>query len=396
MTTIPEIRADLVAVIAKIDEVAPVPAPVPNPVPVPPAPPIIGTGNAFGATELLSKLATAKPGGTIVARAGAFGAVAVKGVNRGGRVTVLCEAGAHFERLAIAGSANLTFDGLPAWSDKIPPVKGLPIVSSDAASSGIEIIRGDIRAAVDAADYYNWDMARWRAQNCMGVMLKGAKSAIRDSHLTAFNIHATMQGPGSAFEGNKVRGVSQDAWRIVGNGAGFVVRGNDIADYVTISAGAEHPDGTQAWSALPGQKPGTGLLADIVIEGNRYREWIGNPTHPMWIHNQGTPTTPLGMQGIGFHDGMYANVVFRDNEIWTSTWLAIRITKADGVRIEGNRCYDMLRRAKLDFAFIRALGAQNLSLTGNTSGRTELPAGVVAANHSKPDYATLPDMSLAA
>ena len=358
----------------------PAPAPTPTPTPVP-SPPIVGTVNAFGTAELLTMLAAAKGGETIVAKDGAYGQVNITGGNRASNVTVMFEDNAHAESIRFRSASNITLDAPNVWPITFIPSKTVGLIAADATSPGIVVRRADVRGKVDAPDYYNWDLAKWALNPAFGVTLNGVNSSVEDCLVTATDIAIGIAGTGSQMVRNKVRGVSQDGLHLVGNGAGWLVSGNDVADFVTITAGSAHGDGFQAWSRIPGQAPGTGLLSNLVVEDNIFRLWTGP-----------APIVPQpGMQGIGWHNGAFQDVQMRRNIVWNATPNGANLYNVNNLVLEDNQFYD-IARASFSIATIRVAGLNTIA-NRNVSGRQGYPSGAVTSGNTAPDYATLPQMS---
>lgn len=358
----------------------PAPAPTPTPTPVP-APPIVGTVNAFGTSELLTMLSGAKGGETIVAKDGAYGQININGINPPSSVTVLFEDGAQAESIRLRSSSKIRLDRPQVWPLSFIPSKTVGLIASDAASAEIIVSHADVRGKVDAPDYYNWDLAKWSLNPAFGITLSGVNSSVEDCLVTAADIAISIGGIGSQMVRNKVRGFSQDGLRMVGNGPGWTVKGNDIADAVTITAGVSHSDGFQAWSRIPGQAAGTGLLSNIVVEDNSFRRWIGP-----------TPIVPQpGMQGIGWHNGAFQDVQMRRNIVWNATPNGANLYNVNNLVLEDNQFYD-INRASFGIATIRVQGL-NCVANRNVSGNQGYPASAVTSGNTAPDYATLPQMS---
>lgn len=357
----------------------PTPVPEPNPVPTPvPTPPITGATNVFGPAELLTALKNASAGDTIVAKSGAYGVFGLSGIDRGGRVTVVCEDGVHFERLLISTSKNLTFDNPNAYPFKTAPLPNSAIIQADAASAGIEITRARVRSGIDADDYLNWDAARWNARQTRGITLEGVGCSISDCDLAALRIGAIIGGAGSSLLRNKLRGFSEDGMRVRGNGDSWTIVGNDIANAISVSTA--HCDGIQFWSLLPGQAAGTGLLTGLLVEDNLLREWIGPAGNALRAK----------MQGLGAHDGKYDAPAFRRNEVWCSSKWGLHVAGGQAITAEDNRLYDINRKVG-DTA---NLGLSNIALThGNTANRFTMgyPMG---QGDAVANYAIAPQMSL--
>lgn len=323
------------------------PGPVdPGPVdPGPVTPPIVGTVNAFGPAELLTKLKSAKSGDIIVAKNGEYGEFTARGINAGGRITTLCEPKVHFERLLIVASKSLTFDGPQAWPDKTPPLASNAVIQSDRASDGIIIQRALAMGAVDGEDYMNWTQAKWLSRKTHGIILESTNSQAIGCDLIALRIAAHIRASGSVLQENRIRGFSEDGMRCVGDITNVGWIGNDIANAFDIDD--QHPDGGQAFPPYVGGAY-VGKIKGFAIEGNLIREWIGNPSHP--LKNK--------LQGIGLHNRGYEDVTCKHNRIWTSSNWGIHINSATGQTvIEDNESYDLTGRSDPKAQALAKIGA---------------------------------------
>ena len=359
----------------------PVPTPTPTPVPVPPAPPITGTVNAFGPAELLTKLKGATAGDIIVAKSGEYGAFTAAGIDRGGRVTVVCEDGTHFERFLSTGSKNITLDGPQAWPDKSAPLPNNAVIQSDRASDGIIIQRALAMGAVDGEDYMNWTQAKWLSRKTHGVILESTNSQAIGCDLIALRIAAHIRASGSVLQENRIRGFSEDGMRCVGDITNVGWIGNDIANAFDIDD--QHPDGGQAFPPYVGGAY-VGKIKGFAIESNLIREWIGNPSHP--LKNK--------LQGIGLHNRGYEDVTCKHNRIWTSSNWGIHINSATGQSvIEDNESYDLTGRSDPKAQALAKIGATG-SFTAARNSANAFVKGFPMAGNSVVLPKDAPSMSL--
>lgn len=395
--TIPEIRADLAAVLAKIDATPtpiPVPDPTPDPAPVPtpdpapvPTPVPTPTPSPVPVGDTAALLAAIAKGGTVFAGPGVYGVLKVNGIAPATPALVICDPLAHFERITFAkGSKYITIKGARVWPDKTAPVTYGGVIESDASTSRIEIHDALVMSASDGADYLAWDAARWRDRRTNGIVLNGADSAMVNCTVKAVRIGALLSNDRSQIVNLKLRGISEDSWRVIGDADDCVVDGVDSTNFLRYDG--IHADGGQSWSYDGSGKVGTGDIANLIVKNVLFREWIGPSGHPL---------RRFDMQGIGFHDGHYSNLTLRNVKVWTSTWNGIRVAKVDGLLIEDCEVYDMAR-ASMDRR-IHVVG-QNVMVRDCVAGRvlegaaTWTAAQMAAAGVTKPDYATLPPMSL--
>lgn len=334
--TLKDVQADLLAVVAKIDA-ATAPDPVPPPDPVP-DPPVIGSTVATSASDLVAKLKALGPGNhTIGVADGHHDACVIRGVNTGGTVTVVAEnpGKAVFSRLHVeAGSAGLTFrniNGLPK-SAIVPSKSREFLFMALPGSRNIRFEGGLLMGRSDASDCMEWDKADWLAWKIGAVQLRGADCAAVG--VTAkginFGFEVAQGGINGLVDGCTAFGISGDGGRINANGATF--RGSRLTDFVLIDG--NHPDGIQAFGNYSGGK--YALLSDLLIEGNDIIEWTVRGDHPL-RKSAGPGMKPYGvMQGIGFHNSPYANVIIRRNRIATAHAIGMALRGINGLTLDDN------------------------------------------------------------
>lgn len=287
---------------------------------------------ASNVTQLKAAIA-ANPGGSITLDPIHWGILDLSGVTPALQTTLLCD-GAHFEQIIMGGGTkNLTFMKGMAWPEKTQPNPNVAIVRADQTTSSIYIIGMDARSASDADDYMNWSLARWTARVARGIELQGPNSMIRGCRFLGLALPWSVSGTGSIIDGCLALGISMDGGHIIGNGSGVLAFNNFHADFVTTTGGAKHPDGIQGWSALPGKLAGTGLWKNCVVRGNTIVDRINiKDSCPFRI----------SPQGIGFHNGSWANLTAEDNLILTEAGWGIHINlgSGSGATVKNNHCYD--------------------------------------------------------
>lgn len=347
-----------------------------------------GGVSVAGPAALLAAIAK---GGIIQAGPGAYGVLNVMGAAPAQPAIVVCDSRAHFERITFGrGAKHITFVEPNVWPDKTAPVRDHGVIDADQTTSHIEIHGANVMSAPDARVYYAWDAARWAARRTHGIVLDGPDSRIDGGRITATRIAMVIRGSRSGANGVKVRGFSEDGDRVEGYAPTVdqFVTSCDIADCVTIDA--THPDGSQAFSrASRTSAPGTGLIERPVWRGNLLREWIGPAGHAL----RGR------LQGICGHDGTFKDLIAEDNVIWTRAWNGLRFAKVTGGRIGGNRIYDADRKSH--DRRIHLVGSSGVLIEDNITGKIIVGARTLtlgemgAGDNARPDYATLPAMSLA-
>lgn len=345
------------------------------------APPVVGSYNAFGPAELQTKLKSVKSGDIIVAKKGPYGNFPINNINPSGFVQVDCEAGSHFERLYFTKSSKIGFSDLVAYPlNTVFPSTG--IVMSDSVSSDLSFFGGKIMSAADAENYYGWDIARWKSRATRGIQVIGPRCRIDGVSLIGLRIGTIVGADDSLVKNCRIRGVSEDATRIVGDGPGSAVLDCDKADFLLVFGTGVHPDGGQDWSVLGTGGPGSGKIGKIVRSGNLIREWIGPSNHPI----------PHKTQGIGLHDGTYGDVIVEDNEIWLSAVPGIDIKRADTVTVRRNKVFNIDRKqgdfAKITLSVGKIISEDNIANRYNYA----LGKGDQVANYA--DTAMVPQMPM--
>lgn len=221
----------------------------------------------------------------------------------------------HLTGLKIERSRNLVFEGFRIW----PLGRGYgALVQTDTRSERIVLRDLDIRSRVDADTYPHWTKEDWLAARRGGVLVEGPDNAVLSSRFTGLSFAIGATGLRARIDGNVVRGFSGDAARVLGDGSVF--RANRIEDCVQIDE--NHADGFQSWSRGPKGESGRGTVRGLHLEHNAIREWA----HPV--------VSPLrcSLQGIGMFDGMFEDIVIRNNLVEVSAPHGIAV--AGGRRVE--------------------------------------------------------------
>ena len=275
------------------------------------------------AADLITRLQNAR-GGEVIEAQGAFGVVRLNGIRPDGPVTIVGDAGAHFERLEMKDCANLHWRGLSCWP--LGPVnqatrtnggKAIPfLVTADPASTKIEISKSIFRGRKDSDGHAGWSLQDWRAAKIGAVMLRCPGGVVRSNTAIGVNFGFTLGGRSSELFDNVVFGFSGDGLRVIEDNC--VVIGNRVTDAVKIDG--NHPDAFQAFKV-------SGLLKGLVVKDNLIVEWTVRRDNPLRAK----------LQGIGLHNGPYGDVVIRDNRVACSSYTGIRAHAVTNVEITGNR-----------------------------------------------------------
>lgn len=293
------------------------PAPAdPAPVDPVPAPPIIGTTIAVDGQDLLDKLASAADGDTIgLTEGGEFGALTIAGVRK--KVTI--EGSAHFDSLKIKASSGLTFRSFAVYPTTKPVIGKAKLFNIQAEPDTSDLVFDDLQlqGSADAQNWLNWTLQDWTDWRMGGIWTRGPRCTINGCRAIGVQMGYTLSGPDSHATNNVVFGFSDDALRFNGDNSSAV--GNILTDRVKINE--DHPDGIQCFKT-------TGPLVGLLLSGNIIADRTQNIAPALRTH----------LQGIGMHNGPYADVTITNNQITTVSTLGISVNNCDGLLIEGNVC----------------------------------------------------------
>lgn len=372
-----------------LDELA-VPTPAPAPAPVPPAPPsgtvipataVVVTSGSVGAVILSGN-------SDVVFPSGDHGVVDLVNIAPANLCRVWCAPGAHFERFFFSGkTANVHLMYPSVWPVVVlPKTDGEYLVHADKTTDNIMVFRADTRGHVSAENYGQWTLAEWIARQIFGISLGGTNSKIKECRGLGLRIPFMIGGAGSEIVDCLALGVSEDSWRVVGNGSGYTVRRVYSGDFVTCTAGGRHPDVGQAWSVVPGGKPGSGMLDNFTVEDIVGVDLIeragvigGLPASCAFL------TSP---QGIGFHDGNYSNVLLSGIKVWNDTWWGMHVELKAGANALVKNCEFYDARQRQNASFIGVKGAGVVDGGGNIAGMQTLGTATALVRHI--DYAKAP------
>ena len=275
--------------------------------------------------DLQAAARAAAPGDVLRLAPGDYRSVRIGGARPGAEVRIVGpEDGppARFWSLTVRNSENLTLENLAVWPEPGSNQRRGPLVQTTGKTRRITFRNLDIRAAEDAGDYMAWSKEDWNDNRWGGVYLRGVEDAIEDSTLTGTRFAIASTGPRDRVIDNTVLGFSGDAMRGLGDGS--IYRGNRVQDCVKIDG--NHDDAFQSWSRGPDGKPGRGAVDGLVIEANTILEWTGPEDHPLRCQ----------LQGIGLFDGMFDNIVIRNNVISVSAYHGITVGGGKGVTVVNN------------------------------------------------------------
>lgn len=278
------------------------------------------TFNSFDALEQSGKL---QGGDRVFLRAGYHGPLSVNDLDFATPVTIAGMPGetAHVESLNVLNSSNLVFRDLKVWAMSAN-AGSAALVRTYPGSNNITFANLDVRSTADAVNYLQWSLATWRANKRSGFLLDGDHISVIGNRVTGAYNTIIAQGKNALVENNIVDGFAGDGMRALGDFS--TVRGNKIQN--CHDTDATHDDGFQSYSRGANGSTGTSTVFNLTLENNKIYEW--NASVPNVI--------PCKLQGIGMFDGMYENVVIRNNLVVVSHWHGITIAGGRKVVIANN------------------------------------------------------------
>ena len=223
---------------------------------------------------------------------------------------------AHFDWINIVdGTKNVTFRNLSVWPSD-PSLRVSPLVTANTKASNIIVDGLDVRGVQASADYMNWSLTDWQAYAPTGADLFSPDSIIQNSTFQGIYIGAAVEGANSSLIGNRVDGFAGDAYRILADND--VASGNYSQNCFQIDG--NHTDGIQSWADADG------VISGLTIEKNTFIEW--NSTAVNALH--------CSMEGVGFFDGPYQNILIRNNVISVTQYHGISVYGGMNVQILNN------------------------------------------------------------
>lgn len=358
---------------------APDPVPVPDPVPTPdpapvPTPPVTGAFDAFGTTELLAKLAAAKGGETVVAKAGyAYEDFRIQGINPASKVRIAGETGARFGKVMIGGSSKISLSGLGFLLDAKPVAgKANPFfVDALADCREIEIEGCDFASRADADAYPTWALADWTDWKMGGVNMRSPDSRVANNRGRGLNMGFQIGGARSVLEGNTLFGCSMDAYRITADYGQAI--GNSVQDMVAIDG--NHPDMLQFFKA------GDGYLVGLRIRANDFRVAVDIAGNPLMATAQGIGGYGSPKTGGGTVNTTFSDIVVEDNAIECTAWAGMNLTITSGGVVQRNRIADYLKRTDGHGWLAIAGPCANTVVRDNTAMKLKIAAGATQSGN---------------
>jgi len=263
---------------------------------------------------------------------------------------------AQVDEISVFGSSNISFRDLKVW-DRTPNTGSIAGVRTYGGSSDITFTNLDVRSVASAGNYMQWTLQDWTANKRGGFLVDGPRISIIGNRVTGTANAIFALGPYALIQDNVIDGWGDDGMRALGDNS--TVRGNKLQNCFHISG--NHDDGFQSFSRGPTGKPGTGTVFNLTVENNKIYEWHSSATNPLRCK----------LQGIGMFDGMYANVIIRNNMIAVSAYHGITVAGAKGAMIVQNTVVSPIG-ATTTYPWIKVAPHKNGTLS----------SGVTAANNT--------------
>ena len=258
-----------------------------------------------------------KGGDTLLLKDGAYGGVTIQG-NAAFDVPVTIMSknakAAHFDSILLAqNTRNLILKNLSVWP-RNPAISGAYLVRAYTTVSDITVDSLDIRSEENAAEFMQWDAAKWAARKFNGIVLEGPRGLAIRNTLTAIYTGIYL-GEDSQIIDNFINGFNGDGINAVSR---TTVRGNRILNCVYTDD--NHDDGFQSFASNGGS------ITDLVLDSNVIIEWTGATDHPL----RGA------LQGIGLFGGPYVNLTIVNNLVSVAHSHGISIYGAKGASVLNN------------------------------------------------------------
>jgi len=217
---------------------------------------------------------------------------------------------AQVDSILVRDSANLVFNGLKVWATSATAGTAT-LIRSYTNTSDLVFANLDIRSVATAGSYMQWTLTDWTSNKRPGMMLDGIRISVVGNRLTGIGHGILGIADNMLIEKNIVDGFSGDGMRALGDFA--VVRGNKIQNCIKIDA--NHDDGFQSYATST--SVGFGVVRDLTLEDNKIFEWASSTANPL----------RCVLQGIGMFDGMYDNLMIRNN--------VVSVTAPHGIAVAG-------------------------------------------------------------
>ena len=279
-------------------------------------------------SEVISANREFEPGDTIVLLSGYHGTPQIKTKNSG-FVVIIAGKGASplLGRVQFNNASHWVLSGVqvnPALGD----VAGNAAIVNITGSDHIVVRDCDIVSTDEKITTWSRDDLRDNTKIYNGISSRSSKECLfEDNRIRNVKTGVTLF---SNANSNIVRGCLIEY--ITGDGVhmlsdGCVMKYNTIQNFLQVYTNDEwHYDFVQSWSVGADSKVGTGVVKDLQIRGNYFL------THK----DDNQPFKMAGVQGIGFFDGMFENLLIENNMIITNHWHGISVYGAINCNIVNN------------------------------------------------------------
>ncbi len=280
-------------------------------------------GATFASFGALMQSGKVQGGDRIFLLDGYHGPINVRDKNFTSAVTIAGMPGAtaQLDSIEVVNSANLVFRDLKVWATSISS-GGIATVRAYGGAHDIVFTNLDVRSVADAGNYMSWSLASWKANTRGGFLVDGNKISIVGNRLTGTRHAIISMGDNALIEKNIIDGFAGDGMRALGDFS--TVNGNKLQNCFHIDA--NHDDGFQSFSRGPSGQAGAGVVYNLTIENNKIYEWNSPSANPL----------RCTLQGIGMFDGLYENVMIRNNIIAVSNYHGITVSGGRKVVITQN------------------------------------------------------------
>ncbi|HQU68637.1 MAG TPA: right-handed parallel beta-helix repeat-containing protein [Albidovulum sp.] len=273
--------------------------------------PVMTASQTYNSLGALLQSGKVQGGDRIYLLGGYHGQMVLAGLQFTSPVTITSMPGqvAHVDSINVRASSKIVINGLKVWPTSA--ANGLVAqVRSYNDSSDLVFSDLDVRAAANSTNYQQWNTTDWNNNQRSGFLIDGQRQTVFRNRLTGVYNGVFVLGQNALVEENIVDGFAGDAFRALGDNS--VVRRNRAQNCRQTTG--THIDGIQSFSRGPTGKIGTGVVRNIVIEGNKFLEFVG-------------ARSPINckLQGIGLFDGMYDGFVIRNNLISSTAYHGITI-----------------------------------------------------------------------
>ena len=285
----------------------PTPAPAPGQSTAPPA-----AGQTFNNLAALLGSGQLSGGDRVFLMDGYHGPLSINGLHFSTPVTFASVPGetAHVSSINVRDASNLVFQNLKVWATS-SNAGTAALIRTYANASDIAFTDLDVRSISSAANYSQWVASDWNTNKRNGFLIEGSRNTVARNRVTGLYHGILAGGSDVLIEENIVDGFGGDGMRALGDNS--VVRRNKVQNCHQWDG--NHADAFQSFSRSAGGKPGTGVVKNLTVEGNKFFEWTLSVTNPLRCK----------LQGIGMFDGMYDGTVIRNNLIVTRAYHGISL-----------------------------------------------------------------------